>query len=53
MPVRSASLNDEVYKDIHQEMEKSNNTFSQVLNRRLNKLMEIEKVNQECQPISQ
>lgn len=44
MPVRSASLNDEVYKDIHQEMEKSNNTFSQVLNRRLNKLMEIEKV---------
>jgi predicted CopG family antitoxin len=47
MPTRSASLNDDVYKDIHLEMEKTNNSFSYVMNRRLTKLMEIEKVNQE------
>ena len=44
MPVRSASLNDNVYQDIHNEMGKSGKTFSQVLQRRLEKLMEIEKV---------
>lgn len=47
MPVRSASLNDNVYQNIHFEMEATGKTFSQVLNRRLEKLMEIEKVKPE------
>jgi hypothetical protein len=44
MPVRSASLSDSVYQDIHEEMGITEKTFSQVLDRRLKKLMEIEKV---------
>lgn len=47
MPTRSASLTDSVYQDIHSEMNLSGKTFSQVLNRRLEKLMEIEKVKPE------
>jgi hypothetical protein len=36
-------MNDHLYMDIHKEMERTNETFSQVIVRRLNKLMELEK----------
>lgn len=39
MPTRAISINDELYLDIHKEMEKTNNTFSSVVSRRLEKLM--------------
>jgi hypothetical protein len=42
MPTRSASLTDSVYQDIHDEMGVTGKTFSQVMNRRLEKLIEIE-----------
>ena len=42
MPTRSASLSDKVYQDIHDEMGITGKTFSQVMDRRLLKLMEIE-----------
>lgn len=37
-------MNDDLYVDIHKEMEGKNQSFSQVVVRRLTKLMEIEKV---------
>lgn len=42
MPIRSVSLSDKVYIDLHSEMALKNMTFSQVVERRLNKLLEIE-----------
>ncbi|MDD2246398.1 MAG: hypothetical protein PHC39_04870 [Proteiniphilum sp.] len=44
MPPRTANVTDEVYNDIQNEMEKTNRSYSFVVNRRLEKLMEIEKV---------
>jgi predicted CopG family antitoxin len=43
MPPRTANVTDEVYNDIQNEMEKTNRSYSFVVNRRLEKLMEIEK----------
>ena len=43
MPTRAISISDVLYIDIHKEMERTNETFSQVIVRRLNKLMELEK----------
>lgn len=37
-------MNDDLYVDIHKEMEDKKQSFSQVVVRRLTKLMEIEKV---------
>jgi len=37
-------MNDDLYVDIHKEMELKNDTFSAVITRRLNRLIEIEKV---------
>jgi len=42
MPTRSVSMNDEIYHDIHVEMEISGMSWGFVVNRRLKKLMEIE-----------
>lgn len=42
MPTRAVSMNDDLYVDIHKEMEKNNTTFSQAVVRRLAKLKEIE-----------
>lgn len=42
MPARTASINDDIYKDIHMEMDTTKSSFSYVVNRRLKKLMEIE-----------
>lgn len=42
MPTRSVSFSDELYKDLHVEMERDVKTFSQVIVRRLNRLKEIE-----------
>jgi len=36
-------MNDDLYVDIHKEMEATNDTFSSVIVRRLNKLAELEK----------
>jgi predicted CopG family antitoxin len=43
MPTRAISMNDDLYVDIHKEMERTNDSFSAVIVRRLNKLIEIEK----------
>lgn len=48
MPTRSANVTDLVYQDIHDEMNVTGKTYSYVVNRRLEKLMEIEK--QESKP---
>lgn len=37
-------MNDDIYMDIHKEMERTKDTFSAVIVRRLNRLIEIEKV---------
>jgi predicted CopG family antitoxin len=44
MPTRAVSMNDDLYVDIHKEMERNNDSFSAVIVRRLNKLKEIEQV---------
>jgi hypothetical protein len=44
MPVRSANVSERVYEDIKSEMSITNRSYSFVVNRRLEKLMEIEKV---------
>jgi predicted CopG family antitoxin len=43
MPTRAVSMNDDLYVDVHKEMESTSETFSAVIVRRLNKLKEIEK----------
>lgn len=47
MPPRTANVTDEVYNDIQSEMEITKRSYSYVVNRRLEKLMEIEKVKPE------
>lgn len=47
MPPRTTNVTDDVYKDIKTEMEITNRSYSYVVNRRLEKLMEIEKVKPE------
>jgi hypothetical protein len=42
MPTRSASITDSVYLDIHKEMDISGRTYSFVVNRRLERLMDLE-----------
>jgi predicted CopG family antitoxin len=42
MPTRAVSMNDDLYVDIHKEMEKKEVSFSQVVVRRLTKLKSIE-----------
>ena len=44
MPTRAVSMNDDLYMDIHKEMERTKESFSAVIARRLNKLMDLEKV---------
>jgi predicted CopG family antitoxin len=43
MPTRAVSMNDDLYVDIHKEMERTSDSFSAVIVRRLNKLIEMEK----------
>jgi hypothetical protein len=43
MPPRTANVTDNVYNDIQDEMTVTNRSYSFVVNRRLEKLMEIEK----------
>jgi predicted CopG family antitoxin len=40
-------MNDDLYVDIHKEMEQKNDSFSAVIVRRLNKLKELEQVKSE------
>ena len=47
MPPRTANVSDDVYNDIQKEMETTKRSYSFVVNRRLEKLMEIEKVKPE------
>ena len=42
MPTRAVSMNDDLYVDVHKEMERTSETFSAVIVRRLNKLLTIE-----------
>ena len=45
MPTRAISMNDDLYVDVHKEMERTSDSFSAVIVRRLNKLKEIEDKN--------
>ncbi len=47
MPLRSANVSDPVYQSIQDEMKETGKSYSFIVNRRLEKLIEIEKVKPE------
>lgn len=42
MPTRAVSMGDDLYADIHDEMKRTTQTFSQVIVRRLHRLKKID-----------